>query len=93
MAFNRNSKSVVTLSSPPSIASRSLLLQPAVAAYRTFTVRHQKGGPRSEFTGYVPDKRIEYVCIEGQYYDNKRITDATGMGMRKNKHVADICYK
>lgn len=59
---------------------------------RDVTVLHQKGGPRSEFTGYAPDKRIENVCIEGLCYDDQRITDATGMGLRKNEHVANVRF-
>ncbi len=60
---------------------------------RDVTVLHQKGGPRSEFTGYAPDKRIEHVSIEGLRYGDKPVTNAAGMGLRMNEHVADVRYK
>jgi hypothetical protein len=60
---------------------------------RDVTVLHQKGGPRSEFTGYAPDKRIEHVSIEGLRYGDKPVTDAAGMGLRMNAHVVDVCFK
>ena len=59
---------------------------------RDVTVRYQKDGPRSEFTGYAPDKRIENVTIENLRYGDKPITDATGMGLSTHAHVADICF-
>jgi hypothetical protein len=60
---------------------------------RDVTVLHQKGGPRSEFTGYAPNKRIENVSIEGLRYGDKPVTNAAGMGLRMNEHVADVRYK
>ncbi|MBM4164192.1 MAG: hypothetical protein FJ222_07105 [Lentisphaerae bacterium] len=60
---------------------------------RNVTVLYQKDGPRSEFTGYGPDKRIETVRIEGLRYGDKPVTDAAGMGLRKNEHVAEVSYQ
>lgn len=60
---------------------------------RDVTVLHQKGGPRSEFTGYGPDKRIERVSIEGLRYGDKPVTNAASMGLRMNEHVADVHFK
>lgn len=60
---------------------------------RNVTVLHQKDGPRSEFTGYAPDKRIEHVLIENLRYGESLIADAAGMGLRKNEHVMDIRFK
>jgi hypothetical protein len=60
---------------------------------RDVTVLHQKGGPRSEFTGYAPNKRIENVSIEGLRYGDKPVTNAASMGLRMNEHVADVRYK
>jgi hypothetical protein len=59
---------------------------------RDVTVLHQKGGPRSEFTGYAPNKRIENVSIEGLRYGDKPITNAASMGLRMNEHVADVRF-
>ncbi|MBM4041324.1 MAG: hypothetical protein FJ290_22710 [Planctomycetes bacterium] len=59
---------------------------------RNVSVGHQKGGPRSEFTGHAPDKRVERVLIEGLRYGGKLVTDAAGMGLRTNAHVADIRF-
>ncbi|MBM4034895.1 MAG: hypothetical protein FJ291_24395 [Planctomycetes bacterium] len=59
---------------------------------RNVSVGNQKGGPRSEFTGHAPDKRVERVLIEGLRYGGKLVTDAAGMGLRTNAHVADIRF-
>ena len=59
---------------------------------RDITVLHQKDGPRSEFTGYAADKRIENVTIENLRYGGELITDAAGMGLQMNEHVADIRF-
>jgi hypothetical protein len=57
------------------------------------TVLYQKGGPRSEFTGYAPNKRIENVSIEGLRYGDKLVTNAASMGLRMNEHVVNVCFK
>jgi hypothetical protein len=59
---------------------------------RNVSVIHQKGGPRSEFTGYAPDKRIENVTIEGLRYGGAPVTDAAGMGLKINDHVAGVRF-
>jgi len=59
---------------------------------RNVSVLHQKDGPRSEFTGYAPDKRIENVLIDGLHYSGKPVADAAGMGLRVNEHVADVRF-
>jgi len=59
---------------------------------RNVTVLHQKDGPRSEFTGYAADKRIEQVSIENLRYGDKPVTDAAGMGLRTNSHVAGVRF-
>jgi len=59
---------------------------------RDVTVLHQKGGPRSEFTGYAPDKRIEQVTISNLRYGETQVTDAASMGLRANEHVAKIRF-
>lgn len=60
---------------------------------RNVTVLHQKGGPRSEFTGYSPDKRIESVTIENLRYGDTHLTDAAGMGLKTNAHVSGVRYR
>lgn len=59
---------------------------------RNVSVLHAATGPRSEFTGYAPDKRIENVRIDGLRYGGKAVQDAAGMGLKANAHVADVRF-
>jgi hypothetical protein len=59
---------------------------------RNVSVHHQKGGPRSEFTGYAPEKRIENVLIDGLRYGGKLVLDAADMGLEVNQHVANVRF-
>jgi hypothetical protein len=57
---------------------------------RNVSVLHAASGPRSEFSGYAPDKCVEHVAIEGLSYAGKPVTDAAGMGLRMNAFVRNL---
>jgi len=59
---------------------------------RNVSVLHAVTGPRSEISGYAPDKRFENISIENLRYGDKPVTDAAGMGLRLNEHVADLRF-
>jgi hypothetical protein len=59
---------------------------------RNVSVLHAASGPRSEISGHAPDKRFENITIENLRYGGKPVTDAAGMGLRLNEHVADLRF-
>ena len=59
---------------------------------RNVSVLHATTGPRSEISGYAPDKRFENITIENLRYGGKAVTDVAGMGLRLNEHVADLRF-
>jgi len=59
---------------------------------RNVSVLHAATGARSEISGYAPDKRFEHITIDNLRYGGKLVTDAAGMGLRLNEHVADVRF-
>jgi hypothetical protein len=58
---------------------------------RNISVRHQTKGPRSEFSGWGPDRQVKDVTISGLRYGKTVVTDAKSMGLQK-KHTGKITF-
>jgi hypothetical protein len=61
-------------------------------AIRNVSVLHAATGPRSEISGYAPDKRFENITIENLRTSGTPVTDAADMGLEVNQHVAGVRF-
>jgi hypothetical protein len=57
---------------------------------RNVSVLHATTGLRSEVFGYAPGMRFEDVTIEGLRHAGKLVTDAGGMGLKRNAFVNNL---
>ena len=58
---------------------------------KDISVRHQRLGPRSEFTGWSSRQQVKNVSISGLRYGDKLITDANSMGL-ETKHTEGVSF-
>ena len=57
---------------------------------RNIEVLHQRGGPRSEMSGWSEDKPIRNVSIENVRYQDRPLATPEAMGANMNAFVQDI---
>lgn len=57
------------------------------------SVLHQRGGVRSEFSGYSKNKQIKNVTIKNYRHGKRYIADKESMGLACNEYVKNVVFK